>query len=484
MLFNSLDFFIFLPIVFFTFWLLGKEKAKVQNTILFIASYVFYGWWDYRFLSLIILSTIVDFYVGKAIYRANNKKSKDKLLWVSIIFNIGLLGFFKYYNFFIDSFVETFSFFGGTIENMWTLNVILPVGISFYTFQTLSYSLDIHKEKLKPTTDILAFATYVAFFPQLVAGPIERASHLLPQITGVKKFDYKQSVEGVKLILWGMFKKVAIADSLALMVDDIFLNHEVYPSSTLLLGAIFFAFQIYCDFSGYSDIAIGTAKLFGIELMSNFRFPYFSRSIAEFWRRWHISLSTWFRDYLYIPLGGSRVNRTKAVRNIFVIFLVSGFWHGANWTFVVWGLYHALLFLPLFFFNMNRNHLEDIDLFSSGKTFVLEGGKILVTFFLVLLGWVFFRSETISISLTYLQKMLFEFSVGEYIHPLGYRMIDYGILLLFFIIYEYLIRTDERNPFKFKSRYVRFAAYTMILFLILLFYDDTMNNRSFVYFQF
>ncbi|MEQ5791410.1 MBOAT family protein [Muricauda sp. NFXS6] len=484
MLFNSLEFFVFLPIVFILFWFLGKRNSKVQNAILFVASYIFYGWWDYRFLTLIILSTLVDFYIGKAIYKSSDDKNKSRWLWVSIVFNIGLLGFFKYFDFFVDSFVASFSFFGAEITNVWALNVILPVGISFYTFQTLSYSLDIHKGKLKPTNNFWAFATYVAFFPQLVAGPIERASHLLPQIEGIKKFKYKRAVEGLKLILWGLFKKVAIADSLALMVDDIFLNYEVYPSSTLILGSIFFAFQIYCDFSGYSDIAIGTAKLFGIELMSNFKFPYFSRSIAEFWRRWHISLSTWFRDYLYIPLGGSRVGRPKAARNIFVIFLVSGLWHGANWTFVVWGLYHALLFLPLFYLNINRNHLENIDLLSSAKNFFLEGFQMLITFFLVLIGWVFFRSETLKDAFIYLQRMFLEFSLGTYEHPLGYRMVDYFVLLLFFLIYEYRIRKDERNPFKFKSRYVRFAMYTLTVFLLLLFYDDTLNNRSFVYFQF
>jgi len=484
MLFNSLEFFIFLPIVFILFWFLGKENSRVQNAILFVASYVFYGWWDYRFLSLIILSTLVDFYVGKAIYKSSVSKNKDRWLWVSIVFNIGLLGFFKYFDFFVDSFVASFSFFGAEITNVWALNVILPVGISFYTFQTLSYSLDIHKGKLEPTKDLLAFATYVSFFPQLVAGPIERASHLLPQIEHVKKFKYTQAVQGLKLMLWGLFKKVAIADSLALMVDDIFVNYETLPSSTLALGSIFFAFQIYCDFSGYSDIAIGTSKLFGIELMSNFKFPYFSRSIAEFWRRWHISLSTWFRDYLYIPLGGSRVDRPQAVRNIFVIFLVSGLWHGANWTFVVWGLYHALLFLPLFYLNINRNHLENIDLFSSIKNLFREGIEILVTFILVLIGWVFFRSENLTDSFIYLRRMFLEFSWGAYEHPLGYRMIDYFALLIFFLIYEYRIRKDERNPFKFKSRYVRFAMYTLTVFLLLLFYDDTLNNRSFVYFQF
>ncbi|WP_313781236.1 MBOAT family O-acyltransferase [Flagellimonas oceanensis] len=430
------------------------------------------------------MSTLVDFYVGKAIHNTDDDRKRKNLLWVSILFNIGLLGFFKYFDFFVESFVGSFSFFGADIVNVWTLNIILPVGISFYTFQTLSYTLDIHKGKLKPTNDLLAFGTYVAFFPQLVAGPIERASNLLPQLEAIKKFKYQQVVQGMKLVLWGLFKKVAIADSLAIMVDDIFTNYEVYPSSTLVLGTVFFAFQIYGDFSGYSDIAIGTSKMLGIELMSNFKFPYFSRSIAEFWRRWHISLSTWFRDYLYIPLGGSRVKRSKAVRNIFAIFLVSGLWHGANWTFVVWGLYHALLFLPLFYLNVNRNHLENINLFASPKNFLNDSVKIVITFLLVIIGWVFFRSETLSDSLLYLQKMFFEFSGGAYEHPLGYRMIDYFFLLLFFICYEYRIRKDERRPFNFKWKSVRFAAYTLVVFLLLLFYDDSMNNRSFIYFQF
>lgn len=483
MLFNSLDFFIFLPIVFILFWLLGKDKAKTQNIILLIASYVFYGWWDYRFLSLIVFSTFVDYFVGKAIYNNSNKKVKTKWLWVSIIFNLGLLGFFKYYDFFVDSFVDSLLFAGFEIQNVWTLKIILPVGISFYTFQTLSYSLDIYREKLKPTNDLIAFGTYVSFFPQLVAGPIERASHLLPQITKEKRFKYEQAVEGLKLMLWGLFKKVAIADSLALMVDDIFVNYGTYPSSTLILGSIFFGFQIYCDFSGYSDIAIGTSKLFGVELMSNFRFPYFSRSIGEFWRRWHISLSTWFRDYLYIPLGGSRGSRSKAIRNIFVIFLVSGLWHGANWTFVVWGLFHALLFLPSFYFNTNRKHLDNVELFRSAKTFVLEGAQILMVFSWVMLSWVFFRSETLADAFSYLQNMLFDFTYWEYNHPQGYRMWDYYVLLVGFVIFEYIIRKDERNPLDFNNRFVRFLCYIILILLIIMFYDDAMD-RSFIYFQF
>ena len=482
MLFNSLTFFLFLPTVFCLFWVLGKNSTKRQNLILLLASYTFYGWWDYRFLSLIVVSTLVDFFVGKAIYKAVDQKRKKRLLWTSIVFNIGLLGFFKYFDFFTGSLIEGLSTIGLEVSNTFTLTIILPVGISFYTFQTLSYSLDVYREKLKPTNNLLAFATYVAFFPQLVAGPIERAVNLLPQIVGTKKFKYSQGVEGLQLMLWGLFKKVAIADALAPMVDDIFLNYGSFSSVTLLMGAVFFGVQIYCDFSGYSDIAIGTAKLFGIDLMSNFKFPYFSRNIGEFWRRWHISLSTWFRDYLYIPLGGSRCKKQLAIRNIFIIFLVSGLWHGANWTFLAWGAFHALLFLPSFVVGNNRKFTAGLHLFTSLKTFLVDSSRIVVTFFLVTIGWVFFRSETISASLGYLKAMFSCFEVEFYVHPQGYRMVDYFLLLAVFVVYEYVIRADERNPFPF-SKYTRFACYLLLILGLIMFYDDGVD-RSFIYFQF
>ncbi|RIV74402.1 MBOAT family O-acyltransferase [Flagellimonas aequoris] len=483
MIFNSIEFFIFLPLVFSIFWVFAKRGVKTQNFILLVASYVFYGWWDYRFLSLIVLSTLVDYVVGRKIYASQDRSHQKKWLTLSLVFNLGLLGFFKYFDFFVHSFITAFSFAGAKMEHQWTLDIVLPVGISFYTFQTLSYSLDIYRERLKPSENFISFATYVAFFPQLVAGPIERASQLLPQIDGDKKFKYDQAVQGLKLMLWGLFKKIVIADALAPIVDDIFQHADSYPSTTLALGGILFGFQIYGDFSGYSDIAIGTAKLFGIELMSNFKFPYFSRSIAEFWRRWHISLSTWFRDYLYIPLGGSKAGRTKAVQNIFIIFLVSGLWHGANWTFVIWGLFHAILFLPLFYLNLNRNFLETPNLFSSVRTFFVEGTQILWTFILVTIGWIFFRSETLSNALLYLKRMLFDFSHSEYHHPNGYRMLDYYLLLVGFSIFEYIIRADERNPIGFKNRYVRFLVYLILIFIMALFYDDGVD-RSFIYFQF
>ena len=326
----------------------------MQNLLLLVASYVFYGWWDWRFLGLIALSTLVDYFVGIRIEEADDRQRKKRWLWVSLAVNLGILGYFKYANFFIENWITAWDGLGVTMHAS-TLQVILPVGISFYTFQTLSYSIDIYRGNLKATRDPVAFAAFVSFFPQLVAGPIERATNLLPQITSPRTFTYEQGRDGMRLILWGMFKKVVVADSCAPYVDMCFDNPAAFSGSTLILGAILFSFQIYGDFSGYSDIAIGTAKLFGFELMTNFKFPYFSRDIDEFWRRWHISLSTWFRDYLYIPLGGSRVSKPKAIRNVFVIFLISGFWHGANWTFIVWGGIHALLFIPLFQFKAIAN---------------------------------------------------------------------------------------------------------------------------------
>lgn len=483
MLFNSLDFFIFLPVVFLGHWILFKKTRNLQNIWLLLSSYVFYGWWDWRFLSLIVLSTIVDYLVGQQIFKTNSKKNRKVLLWVSILFNIGLLGFFKYYNFFITSFVDSFSFLGMKTSSVWTLNVILPVGISFYTFQTMSYSLDVYREKLKPTNSIIAFATFVSFFPQLVAGPIERAASLLPQIQRKREFSKRRGTEGIKLILWGLFKKVAIADALAPMVDDIFSNASNYPASTLILGAIFFGFQIYGDFSGYSDIAIGTAKLFGIELMSNFKFPYFSRNIAEFWRKWHISLSTWFRDYLYIPLGGSRTTKSLAIRNVFIIFLVSGFWHGANWTFIAWGGLHAVLFVPFFITGNNRNYLNTT---LSNNTVIpsfKEAFQVLYTFLVVNLAWIFFRAESMSHAINYIQSIFLNFSFEWYEHPNGYRMTDYFILLSAFVIYEFRIRRDERNPFPFKSKVTRFLIYSILIFALMLFYDSGID-RSFIYFQF
>ncbi|NER11548.1 D-alanyl-lipoteichoic acid acyltransferase DltB, MBOAT superfamily [Muriicola jejuensis] len=483
MLFNSLVFFIFLPIVFTIYWGFGRWKLKIQNLFLLVASYVFYGWWDYRFLSLIMLSTLVDYLIGQGMESATRKFRRKAYLWISILFNLGMLGFFKYYNFFVESLSVSLQLLGFQESSLWTLNILLPVGISFYTFQTLSYSLDIYKGKLKPTRDFIAFATFVSFFPQLVAGPIERASNLLPQINTKRTFSYAQAADGLKLILWGLFKKVAIADSLAVIVDDVFLNYADYSGSTLALGLIFFSFQIYGDFSGYSDISIGTAKLFGIELMSNFRFPYFSRNISEFWHRWHVSLSTWFRDYLYIPLGGSREGRVKAVRNIFIIFLVSGFWHGANWTFLIWGGIHASLYLPVFLMGKNRSYVGEHLGHGSLITNFLDFLKLLQTFILVTLSWTYFRAENLASANGYLGRLFGNLGIEEYHHPRGYRMIDYFILLGIFVLYEYLIRHNERKPVPFRNKVLRLWIYTLLVLGLLLFYDSG-SDRSFIYFQF
>lgn len=477
MLFNSIEFVIFLPIVFILYWFLFQKNLRMQNLFVLIASYVFYGWWDWRFLSLIIISSFIDFYVAQRISITNIKSRRRMLLMISIFVNLGFLGFFKYYNFFVDSFIEAFSHFGIQLHSR-TLNIILPVGISFYTFQTLSYTIDVYRGKLKPTKDLIAFFSFVAFFPQLVAGPIERAVNLLPQFYVPRKFDLAKAQDGMKQILWGLFKKVIIADSCAIFVDDIFGNYDAYPGSVLLLGAFYFAFQIYGDFSGYSDIAIGTAKLFGFDLMRNFAYPYFSRDIAEFWRRWHISLSSWFRDYVYIPLGGSRGNQYMKIRNVLIIFVVSGFWHGANWTFVIWGLLNGLYFLPLMLGKVNRNNLG---VTAEGKllpTFK-ETGQMLLTFFITLIAWIFFRSDNVGQAFSYIGNM---FSISMISIP----DLDFILLLpavLIFILIEWVQR-DKEHALEMDNMpvYFRWSVYLVFGFVVLLAFGN--NPNSFIYFQF
>ena len=472
MLFNSIEFLLFLPIVFVLYWFVFNKSLRIQNTLILVSSYLFYGWWDFRFLSLIILSTVVDYIIGLNIPKQESPKKQKLLLWSSVLFNLFVLGFFKYYNFFIESWVKLFSEVGYEIQSTWTLNIILPVGISFYTFQSMSYVIDIYNKRLEPTKDIISFASYVSFFPQLVAGPIERATNLLPQIMKKREFQYKQGVQGLRLILWGMFKKVVIADSLAPIVDNTFSNYQDFGGGTLWLGLIYFSFQIYCDFSGYSDIAIGTSKLFGFELMSNFKFPYFSRNIGEFWRRWHISLSTWFRDYLYIPLGGSKQGKWKSGRNIFIIFLVSGFWHGANWTFIFWGLFHSFLFLPSFIFKTNRKYISSIigenTLLPTPKEFL----QVIITFLLVTVGWVFFRSETLLDSFNYLNQMAFDLNFPN-------KERDGIIYVLLLLILDFFIRKNERiEIYYFKYDWLFFS---ILLILIL---EKFGNYKEFIYYQF
>jgi len=478
MLFNSLEFAIFLPIIFIVYWFLAYKNLKFQNLLLLSASYFFYAWWDWHFLSLIVFSSLVDYIIGLKLSRTTNESKRKILLLTSIFVNIGFLGFFKYFNFFSESFAQAFTLLGQPFEAS-RLNIILPVGISFYTFQTLSYSIDVYRKKIAPTKDIIAFFSFVSFFPQLVAGPIERATNLLPQFYKKRKFDYLNAIDGLKQILWGLFKKVVIADNCAIIVNDIFINYASYSGSTLILGAIFFAFQIYGDFSGYSDIAIGTARLFGFNLMQNFAFPYFSRDIAEFWRRWHISLSTWFRDYLYIPLGGSRGSKNEKIRNIFIIFIVSGFWHGANWTFIIWGALNALYFLPLFLLKRNRTHL---DVVAEGKVLpsIRELLNILLTFSLTVFAWIFFRAENLAHAINYISKI---FSKSLFLSP-EIRPKKIILLIVVFVFLEWLGREGRygiENLFISSKRSVRWIIY-MILIILILYYAG--GEQPFLYFQF
>ena len=482
MLFNSIDFAVFLPIVFLLYWLLANKSLKLQNALIVLASYLFYGWWDWRFLSLILFSTLVDYTIGRKLKSEKNQTKRKILLWTSIFVNLGFLGFFKYANFFLDNFTAAFSFFGSEIATH-SLDIILPVGISFYTFQTLSYTIDVYKQKLEPTNDFIVFSAFVSFFPQLVAGPIERATNLLPQFYKKRTFELSKAVDGMRQILWGLFKKIVIADSCAELANQIFNNSAEMNGSTLVLGALFFTFQIYGDFSGYSDIAIGTSRLFGFNLMQNFKFPYFSRDIAEFWRRWHMSLSTWFRDYLYIPLGGSRGGTWMKVRNTFLIFIVSGFWHGANWTFIAWGTLHAIYFLPLLLTNKNRNNLEIVAQGNYLPT-ARELLQMLSTFTLTVFAWIIFRANDITHAFHYISE-IFSASILETPKLSDNKDAIITMLLVFiFIFIEWLGRESqfalEHLGLKWKSP-LRHALYYTII--IALFWCNG-KEQQFIYFQF
>ncbi len=484
MLFNSIEYLFFLPIVFILYWSLNKQ-LKAQNLLVLAASYFFYGLWDYRFLSLIIISSFADYFIGLNLPKAASKQKKNLLLTLSLLINFGFLLYFKYCNFFIESFVDLSAMLGFT-ANLQTLNIILPVGISFYTFQTLSYTIDIYRGSLQPTKSALNFFTYVAFFPQLVAGPIERAAKLLPQIELKRTFDYDQAKDGMRQILWGLFKKVVIADNCALFVNPIFDNYQELSGSVLIVGAILFSFQIYCDFSGYSDIAIGTAKLLGIQLMQNFATPYFARDIAEFWRRWHISLSTWFRDYLYIPLGGSRVGKILQLRNIFAIFLVSGFWHGANWTFIFWGLIHALCYIPQTLANTNRKFLGTV---AESKIFpgLQEIYRMIQTFTIVTLAWIFFRSPSIGDSFSYIQRIFIweNLELSTVLDSLRLEMENLYWAILFIcivLVFEWFNRT-QKHGLEILPKFI-VIRYSIYIALCLLTLEYFYGESSFIYFQF
>lgn len=480
MFFNSINFAIFLPVVFILYWFVVNKNLKLQNLLLLVSSYFFYACWDYRFMFLLIFSTVLDYVTGIKMYEASTQKGKKFWFWLSISINLGFLGIFKYYNFFITSFADAISGFGLQV-NIWTLNVILPVGISFYTFHGLSYVIDIYKDRIKPERNFIDYSVFVSFFPLLVAGPIERATHLLPQIKKKRQFDYLKSIDGLRQILWGLFKKIVIADNCAEYANMVFSNPDNHSGSTLILGAIFFTFQIYCDFSGYSDIALGAARLLGIELLRNFAFPYFSRDIAEFWRRWHISLSSWFKDYLYIPLGGSKGGMWMKVRNTFIIFLVSGFWHGANWTFIIWGALNAIYFLPLLLKNTNRNNLEIV---AKGKMLpsFWELLNMSLTFGLVVFAWIFFRAENVGHAIRYISG-IFTYSIfnGPNISLKAYIQI---ILIVIFISVEWIGRNEEFAIEKIGFRWpklIRLSFYSLIILSILCFVG---KEQAFIYFQF
>ncbi|MBR3426473.1 MAG: MBOAT family protein [Bacteroidales bacterium] len=482
MLFNSIQFLVFLPIVYLLYWLvfdrlIGRSKHQLmwQNAFVVVASYVFYGWWDWRFLLLIAFTSFCSWGSGLLIGKNDGTKKAKFWMWANIVLNLGILCLFKYYDFFVSEFARLFHLSADGL----LLKAILPVGISFYTFQALSYSIDVYRGKIEPTKDFVAFFAFISFFPQLVAGPIERATNLLPQFQRKREFDYDTSVDGMRQILWGLFKKVVVADNCAVYVNQVFSNSGSHSGSTLLLAAVFFTFQIYGDFSGYSDIAIATAKLFGIRLMRNFNIPYFSRDIAEFWRKWHISLTTWFRDYVYIPLGGSRVSKAKVIRNTFIIFLVSGFWHGANWTFIVWGAYHALLFLPLILTGKNRKYTSQI---AEGRFFPTfkEAGQVLLTFLLAVFGWIIFRSESIGQAWEIIVGILNSSLFTAPMVVVGLKKTLFVILVM--LLVEWMNRSKEHGlSIGNLPLWARIASCYVLVFMVL---ELGGNSQSFIYFQF
>ena len=481
MLFNSIEFPIFFIIVYFFYWIVSKNNLKAQNLFLLGASYYFYSCWDWRFLFLLVFSTLLDYFTGIKKQDDKNEVQKKYWFWLSISINLGFLGIFKYYNFFADSFAAMLSQIGVS-TNFWTLQIILPVGISFYTFHGLSYVIDIYKNRIKAERSFVDYGLFVSFFPLLVAGPIERATHLLPQIKSRRTFNYSKSIDGLRQILWGLFKKVVIADNCAQFANEIFDHSASFSGSALFLGAIFFAFQIYGDFSGYSDIALGSARLLGIELLKNFSFPYFSRDIAEFWRRWHISLSSWFRDYLYIPLGGSKGGLWAKIRNTFIIFLVSGFWHGANWTFVLWGAINAIYFLPLLLTNNNRNNLEIV---AKGKQLpsFKEGLQMGITFTLIVFAWIFFRAKDISQAFLFFDG-IFSASLWTFPKALISKSNVILLLVLAFVWIEWLGRENDFAIQKLGLTWkkpIRWLLYLSISTAILLYFGKA---EEFIYFQF
>ena len=480
MLFNSFEFLAFLPIVFLLYWFVFRGR-QWQNLLIVVASYFFYGWWDWRFLFLIALTSLCSYGSGLLMEHYEGQRRKQK--WVSaanIVLNLGILGVFKYYNFFIENLDVLFRAFGWHLDWV-TMNIVLPVGISFYTFQALSYTIDIYQKKLPATHDPVAFFAYISFFPQLVAGPIERATNLIPQFQQQRHFDCAKAVDGMRQMLWGFLKKLVIADNCATVIDNNWGNYAELPGLTLFLLGVLFTFQIYCDFSGYSDIAIGCARLFGFNLMRNFNYPYFSRSIPEFWRRWHISLTTWFRDYVYFPLGGSRCDKWKVIRNVYIVWALSGLWHGANWTFVCWGLFHATLLVIYNLLDINTKY-KNVVAYGRYLPNVKDALQIASTFFLVVIGLIIFRSETMTQAVEYLSAMVTNKFFGS-IPQNGITYLCYGIALL---VVEWLQRDKQHalqftNIKPFNYRLVRWGVYYLILIIITIYAG---SSQTFIYFQF
>lgn len=478
MLFNSFEFIVFLPLVFAAYWLLS-QWPRLQNLLVIVASYLFYGWWDWRFLLLITFTSAWSYVAGLVELQRWGRKPSRFVLASSLIVNLGILGVFKYYNFFADQLAVILAQFG-LKANMPSLSIILPVGISFYTFQALSYTIDVYRRQLLPSRDPLAFFAFISFFPQLVAGPIERAANLLPQFLSSRRFDYAQAVLGCRQMLWGFFKKMVVADNCAAVADH-FLNMDGQTNGAAIwIGVFMFALQIYGDFSGYSDIAIGCSRLFGINLKRNFAFPYFSRDIAEFWRRWHISLTTWFRDYLYIPLGGSRCSKWKQIRNTFAIFLVSGLWHGANWTFVIWGAFHALLFLPLLLMGRNRKYLS-VAAEDRALPGIVDLGRMALTFFMATIGWAIFRARSASECFSWLVNMATPWRFAS----VGKMPREFGVALASILIVLAVEWFNRRSQFGFErlpaKKWMRWGLYYAVLTAITC---GAPGSETFVYFQF
>jgi len=475
MFFNSLHFALFLPIVFILYWFVFNKSKNYQNYLLITASYYFYSCWDWRFLFLLIFSTLLDYFSAIQIEKSTNNNKRKMWLWLCISINLGFLGVFKYYDFFATSFAKLIQSFGVN-ANPFLLKLILPVGISFYTFHGLSYIIDIYYKRIKSEKNFVDYSLFVSYFPLLVAGPIERATHLLPQIKTERTFNYSQAKEGFSLILFGLFKKIVIADNCSFFVNNLFKNPQSHSFLELWLGIIFFAFQIYGDFSGYSDIARGVSKLFGIELLHNFKFPYFSKDIADFWRRWHISLSSWFRDYIYIPLGGSKGSKILQIRNVMIIFLISGFWHGANWTFIIWGLIHALLFLPLLLSEKNRLNV------SNSEYKLNDLPKIISTFLIVCIAWVFFRADTLTEAFHYLKGMFNfnDFTVKFFLQNAKYILLTFISILsiLFLVLFEWNLAKNKLEEVVI-SKKIAFLLIAMLLFM-----GVFRNPAMFIYFQF